>query len=167
MDGVDSMKSLDIRNFVLSLVKVFRFLVGTGERYMVKTEQYPDRVSSRTPQELPPNTRGILVNDLKVCNGCGDCGPMCPTGAIDMDTKTSNGEIVAVERFAIDLGKCVYCGYCVEICPVYSISFTKNYEHSGLSAYDLIIEFTPEEAKKGDYEQEQKLRKIRSYEVSR
>lgn len=141
--------------------------MARGSNFVVKTEQYPDKVSSRTPQELPPNTKGLLYNDLKQCNGCGDCLPACPTKAIDMFTKTLEDNAIEVEKFSIDMGRCVFCGYCVSICPVQSLTFTKQYELSGLSPFDLIIQFTPEKSNKDKYETDQKLKRIRSYEVAR
>lgn len=48
-----------------------------------------------------------LVNTAQLCDRCGQCMEVCPTGAI------SEGPYGMV----LDESKCVMCGACIEACP--------------------------------------------------
>lgn len=56
----------------------------------------------------------VAVVDVKLCNACGQCVDVCPTGAIAVDD---------VAR--IDKGKCDGCARCVAACPESAISLHK------------------------------------------
>jgi uncharacterized protein (DUF362 family)/Pyruvate/2-oxoacid:ferredoxin oxidoreductase delta subunit len=64
----------------------------------------------------PPFLRGFLrrqllqrpVRDGALCRMCGECGKICPAGAV-----TPDGE----ERLRFDYGRCIRCYCCIEICP--------------------------------------------------
>lgn len=43
--------------------------------------------------------------DESLCNGCGTCADVCPTGAIDSGT------------YEVDASKCIKCCACVKACP--------------------------------------------------
>lgn len=106
------------------------------------TEQYPDPVSSRTPDDLPPRTRGLLFNDIGKCTGCRECEVVCPVNCITVENETGldlGKTWVAV--FDIDFSRCTFCGLCVEVCAPQSIVHTKRYESAVFGVTDLIASF--------------------------
>lgn len=117
-------------------------LIGLGELRKRVTEQYPDPVSSRTEDDLPPKTRGFLVNDIDKCTGCGECGKICPVQCIHIET-TSGSDLsrAQVAVFDIDFGKCISCGLCVEVCHPASLSHSKKFEGAVYRLPDLVMGF--------------------------
>lgn len=83
------------------------------------------------PREAADRYRGFHTNDWDMCIGCGTCGEICPTNAINMlviptledeDNKLN-------ERPAIDYGRCTFCALCVDICTSDSLGMSKEYIH--------------------------------------
>jgi len=105
------------------------YLFGLGDLRKEITEQYPDPVSSRTEDDLPPKTRGYLFNDIDKCTGCGDCVVVCPVDCIEVATEQGpDGTQSWVSQFDLDFGLCIFCGFCVEVCPTSSIFHTKQFK---------------------------------------
>jgi len=50
-----------------------------------------------------------VVRDEHKCTSCGVCVPVCPTGALSVDTKS--------RKINFDNKKCIACEICVKICP--------------------------------------------------
>ena len=48
---------------------------------------------------------------------CKACERDCPIGCIAIDLEKV-GDVRAMTRFDIDMGKCMYCNICVESCPI-------------------------------------------------
>ncbi len=106
------------------------------------TEQYPDPVSSRTADDLPPRTRGLLFNDIERCTGCGDCERVCPTHAIRLEAvDLAESAKTWVSVFDIDFARCTFCGLCVESCNPASLIHTKQFEGAVYSKEDLVASF--------------------------
>jgi ech hydrogenase subunit F len=70
-------------------------------------------------REPYPNTRGHIVNDIKLCIFCSICQKKCPTGAITVKKQEKTWEI---ERM-----KCIQCGACVDVCPKKCLSMNQKY----------------------------------------
>jgi formate hydrogenlyase subunit 6/NADH:ubiquinone oxidoreductase subunit I len=130
------------------------YLFNFGDYRREVTEQYPDPISSRTADDLPPRTRGLLYNDIDKCTGCKDCQECCPTSCIQVETEpgaTPNKLWVAV--FDIDFSRCVFCGLCVEACAPQSLVHTKRYEGAACARPEMTTSFgrghvTPEQRAK-------------------
>jgi NADH-quinone oxidoreductase subunit I len=118
------------------------YLLGQGELRKEVTEQYPDPVSSKTADDLPPRSRGLLFNDIERCTGCGECVKTCPASCITLETEMGpEADKKWVSRFDIDFAKCVFCGLCAESCPPSSLIHSKQYEGAVYRQQDLVASF--------------------------
>jgi NADH-quinone oxidoreductase subunit I len=106
------------------------------------TEQYPDPISSRTQDDLPARTRGLLYNDIEKCTGCHDCEKVCPVKCISIETvQIPDSQKVWVSVFDIDYSSCTFCGLCVEACVPGSLMHTKAYERAALDLEEMSASF--------------------------
>ena len=118
------------------------YLFRIGELRKEVTEGYPDPVSSKTADDLPPRSRGLLFNDIDRCTGCGDCKKICPAQCINIDAELgSENSKVWVSVFDIDFSKCMFCGLCVEVCQPTSLIHTRQYEGAAYQLTDLVASF--------------------------
>ncbi|HUJ27571.1 MAG TPA: (Fe-S)-binding protein [Myxococcales bacterium] len=111
------------------------------------TTQYPDRVPVPVHQTIPARYRGFLEVDMDICTGCLACERACPISVINIDTIKGDGKTkpkLAMERFDIDIGKCMYCGLCVEPCPTGAIQHTREFEAATMSFNNLTLRFVPD-----------------------
>lgn len=70
-----------------------------------------------------------LLLDQELCCGCGDCGIVCPTGAISIvDPVIVDGRVSKEAVVDIDPAACTFCGECAVICPTKAISWRENEE---------------------------------------
>lgn len=140
--GFFSDLAIRLRSVTRSCATVLPYLFGMGEQRREVTEEYPDPISSRTVDDLPPRTRGLLFNDIDRCTGCRDCARICPTACIEIETEPgANANLIWLTRFNIDFGKCIFCGLCVEVCAPQSLVHTKDYECAGYRRADLVRGF--------------------------
>lgn len=76
----------------------------------------------------PVGFRGLpLVASSPCAEKCGACAESCPTGAIQLD------------KFGLDLGKCVYCDECSRVCPEGKIQFTSGYRLASRTREGLVV----------------------------
>lgn len=135
-----------------ALPYLLRFNAGDMRKEV--TEQYPDPVSSRTADDLPARSRGLLFNDIEKCTGCKDCQNVCPVGCITIENeKAPDAHKTWVGVFDIDFGRCISCGLCVEVCQPQSLRHSRQFEGSVYSMPDLVSSFgrgrvTPEQRMK-------------------
>ncbi|MEK7690590.1 MAG: 4Fe-4S binding protein [Bdellovibrionota bacterium] len=142
------------RSVMGSCATALPYFFSIGELRKEATEHYPDPISSRTADELPARTRGLLENDIERCTGCKECERICPVKCITVQNELGADSVkVWTAVFDIDLARCVFCGLCVEVCPPSSIKHTKKYEAASYYRADLVRSFgrgrvTPEQRAK-------------------
>jgi len=145
---------LGIKSILGSCYTALPYLFGYGELRKVVTEQYPDPVWSRTEDDLPPKTRGLIYNDIERCTGCRDCEVVCPTRCIKIDTELGPNAVKKwVSVFDVDFSRCIFCGLCIETCQPNSLVHSKQYEGSVYKLEYLVTSFgrgkvTPEQQSK-------------------
>jgi len=142
------------RSFLISCFTALPYLFSVGDLRKEVTEQYPDPVSSRTSDDLPPRSRGLLSNDINKCTGCKACEVSCPTQCIHVETEPGeDSNKIWVSVFKIDYSRCVFCGICVDLCEPQSLVHTKKYEKSSQDVKKLGADFG-----RGDITSEQRVK---------
>lgn len=151
----------DVSHGLKSVLNAFSaslpYVIGVGELRKEVTEQYPDPISSKTPDDLPSRSRGILFNDIERCTGCRECENVCPPRAIRIETEPGpDMHQLWVSTFDVDVSKCILCGICVEVCLPRSLVHTKKSKDAVYQVTDLISSFgkgsiTPELRSKWEF----------------
>lgn len=101
--------------------------------YPWKKRTLPER--SRTSFDLPLGDDGSPL-----CKSCMLCEKSCPTDAIRIQSaKREDGPGRVLERFTIDLGKCMYCGICVENCTSMGLTHTGDYETASAVRSEMML----------------------------
>ena len=131
-DIVDSVKT----TVVGMNITIQRMLIPTAAK-PIPTLQYP--TEKWVP---PPGYRGMLFNFVEDCIVCKQCAVACPVDCIriegiaapkDIDLgKCTNGTAkkIFLDRYDIDMTKCLYCGLCTEACPTECLVMTSEYEYA-------------------------------------
>src|SRR4051812_14022446 len=112
------------------------------------TTQYPDRTDVPVRDTIPARYRGFLEVDMDICTACQACERACPIAVINIDIVKGDGKTrpkLNMERFDIDIGKCMYCGLCVEPCPTGAIQHTREFEGAVMNFNNLTLRFVPED----------------------
>ena len=134
--------SRGIESIFCSCMTAFPYLLKWGELKKEVTEGYPDPISSKTAEDLPPRSRGLLFNDIDRCTGCKACAKVCPSRCIQVEEESgAEQNKIWVSVFDIDFSKCVFCGLCVEVCQPMSLVHTRQYEGAAYHLSDLIASF--------------------------
>jgi len=121
-----------------ALPYVFRW----GDNRKEVTEEYPDPISSKTADDLPPRSRGLLFNDIDRCTGCKECEKVCPSQCIRVEEEPgADAAKIWVSIFDIDFARCTFCGLCVEACHPASLVHTRQYEGAAYQLVDLVASF--------------------------
>jgi NADH-quinone oxidoreductase subunit I len=101
-----------------------------------------DKVTVEYPKEkcTPyPRYRGMhaLISDPETgelnCDACQLCATICPSRCITIESSEDNNGGKRLDRFDLDLARCIFCGFCEEVCPRAAIVMTPVYE---LATYD-------------------------------
>ena len=143
-----------VSSVIGSCLTAVPYLFSAGEYRKEVTEQYPDPISSRTADDLPSRSRGLLYNDIERCTGCKECALVCPTQCITIETEPgADASKIWVSRFDVDFSHCIFCGLCVEVCAPQSLVHTKQYEGAVYRLEGMVTPFgrgsvTPEQRAK-------------------
>ncbi|HAR43833.1 MAG TPA: hypothetical protein DCS07_14560 [Bdellovibrionales bacterium] len=131
-----------MRSIFKSCLTAIPYLSGKHDLTKEVTEQYPDPISSKTPDDLPPRSRGMLNNDIERCSGCRDCEAYCPVTCIRVEAEPATDETqIWVSIFDIDFSKCMFCGICTEVCAPGSLRHTRIYGGASPRLSDMVASF--------------------------
>lgn len=111
------------------------------------TVQYPDRIPMPVHEMLPARYRGFLEVDMDICTACLACERACPIECIKIDAaKDKETRRLVMDRFDIDIAKCMFCGLCSEPCPTGAISHTPHFEAANAFVENLTFRFVPQDS---------------------
>ena len=128
-------------NIKETVTTIFEGMSITFSHFVRKpyTVQYPDRIPIRIQDTLPFRYRGILAVDLEICTGCLACERACPIDCIVIEAvKDKETRTMMLNRFDIDIAKCMYCGLCSEPCPTGSIHHTSEFEGADFTLQSML-----------------------------
>ncbi|NOX19990.1 MAG: NADH-quinone oxidoreductase subunit NuoI [Nitrospirae bacterium] len=123
-------------------VEILKGLALTLSRLFTKpvTRRYP---KEKRPAELGFRGLHALVRNPATgeakCVGCGLCAAICPSRCIYIYTTEGPDHKKVVERYEIEVLRCVYCAFCVEACPFGAVVLTPHYEYSDYSREALYM----------------------------
>ncbi|WP_200873666.1 NuoI/complex I 23 kDa subunit family protein [Candidatus Magnetobacterium casense] len=104
------------------------------------TKQYP-----KEKRQARSGFRGMhaLVRDPATgkakCVGCGLCAAVCPSRCINIYTSEGPNHEKVVDRYELDILRCLYCSLCVEACPFGAVVMTEHYEYSDYSKDSFFL----------------------------
>lgn len=115
------------------LVEIFKGLSLTLSGLFTKpvTRRYP-KVKRQTVmgyRGLHALVRNSSTGEAK-CVGCGLCAAICPSQCIKIYTSEGPEHQKIVDRYEIDVLRCLYCAFCVEACPYGAVVLTPHFEYS-------------------------------------
>ncbi len=120
----------------------FPYLLRWGDLRKEVTEGYPDPISSKTADDLPTRSRGLLFNEIDRCTGCKACEEVCPCHCIRVEEQPGPDPSKSwVTVFDVDFSRCIFCGLCVEVCQPGSLVHTRQYEGAAYDVSDLVASF--------------------------
>jgi len=128
------LKSISFSEIIKGLFLTLRHLFKPSV-----TRQYP-----KEKREPALGSRGLhaLVRDSATgeekCVGCCLCAAMCPSNCIHIYTREGTDQEKVVDRYDIDVLRCVYCGFCVDACPYGAIVMTDHFAYSGYDRESFV-----------------------------
>jgi NADH-quinone oxidoreductase subunit I len=76
-----------------------------------------------------------------LCIGCQACARVCPCNdLIQIEMHRDINKKPVIDRFTIDMGRCIFCGNCTEVCPVDCIKMLPDFELSDFSREALVLD---------------------------
>ena len=116
-----------------------------------RTMQYPEVRREHLPVEEgglnASNFRGVHrlnrdENGRVKCVACMMCPTICPARCIHIVAGESpwDDREKYPKKFEIDELRCIFCGMCEEACPVDAIELTPEYELTGRSRQEMILD---------------------------
>jgi len=76
-----------------------------------------------------------------LCIGCQACARVCPCGdLIQIEMHRDEQKQPVIDRFTIDIGRCIFCGNCTEVCPTNCINMLDDFELADYDRKALVLD---------------------------
>jgi len=125
---------------------VWWLLVGlvTAGKHLLRraiTLQYPKQRFTQWPRFRGRMAMVAAEDGSHKCTACGQCLRVCPAACIFLERHRQEGvKGFVVDRYAIDLGLCIYCGLCVEACNAGALVMIPEYEFAVYDKTELVYD---------------------------
>ncbi len=105
------------KNVLINILRAY----ADGRRGEMLVE-VPDEVADDVVQSFKTRGVAVLIQDLikldkELCNDCGACVSVCPTGAIHFEEDLS---------VTINQSECIQCALCIDSCPRFAITLKQG-----------------------------------------
>lgn len=136
--------SLFDENRVFSgLVEIGRGMATVMKHYGRKpvTLEYPEVMPDLSDRFHGRLTLLTKSDGTDLCVGCKACARVCPCDdLIQIEMHRDENKKPVIDVFTIDMGRCIFCGNCTEVCPVDCIKMLPDFELSGYSREELVLD---------------------------
>jgi len=118
------------------------------------TLEYPEKKPVLNSRYRGALALRVNADGSDICGGCKSCMKVCPCGdLIQVSTHKDENNKLVVDKFTVDLGRCIFCGNCTEVCPKKALIMTNEYELADFSRESLVFDkkklcLTPEQSQK-------------------
>lgn len=143
MNTKESLGLLDGDRVLSGLVEIGRGM-GTVLKHYFRppvTLEYPEvmpDLSDRFHGRLCLLTKS---DGTDLCIGCKACARVCPCNdLIQIEMHRDADKKPVIDRFTIDMGRCIFCGNCTEVCPVDCIKMLPDFELADYSRQALVLD---------------------------
>lgn len=132
---------------------IIKTLRGTIEiargMYTVAKHIFRPAITLEYPEKKPNlNSRyhgklALLVDNegKDLCIGCKSCAKVCPCiDLIQIETSKDENNKLSVDKFTIDIGRCIFCGNCTDVCPKNAIIMTNEFELADYSRESMVFD---------------------------
>jgi NADH-quinone oxidoreductase chain I len=137
------MSFLEDNKVVSGMIEIGRGM-GTVMKHYFRppvTLEYPEvmpDLSNRFHGRLSLLTKS---DGTDLCVGCKACARVCPCDdLIQIEMHRDENKKPVIDRFTIDMGRCIFCGNCTEVCPVDCIKMLPDFELAGYSREELVLD---------------------------
>ncbi len=138
------MSNLFNENRVLSgLVEIGRGMKTVLSHYTKEpvTLEYPEVMPDLSDRFHGRLTLLTKSDGTDLCVGCKACARVCPCDdLIQIEMHRDENKKPIIDRFTIDMGRCIFCGNCTEVCPVDCIKMLPDFELAGYSREELVLD---------------------------
>ncbi len=102
-------------------------------------------ITTQYPEQRLQVSKRIRGNELvwvpSQCTGCATCAKFCLQGNIEIITSRASDNVnYVVEKFEVDIGRCIMCGLCVEVCPFNALYMGISYERAKYRRSELVLD---------------------------